>query len=204
MQPALLPNYKILTFISVIIPTILLLSPRHGCRRKFSLTRYCQIHTTSTEETWTVQLRQKNKKCHCGGALVAVSSTYCSKHRLDLETDLEIVWTQMRLVGHKLYLGCVYVPTWSDVNTWSELDKSIELVYNAMNPDWECVLLCGNFNHRDIEWTLANNTIGLMPHSWTNPQSELCLEMSEYGLVQCNEDPTYNKHILDLNCVHDG
>ena len=33
----------------------------------------------------------KNKKCHGGGALIAVSSTYCSIRRLDLETDWEIL-----------------------------------------------------------------------------------------------------------------
>ena len=75
-----------------------------------------------------------------------MSSTYCSKRRLDLETDLEILWTQTRLAGHNPYLGCVYVPTWLDVDTGSELDKSLELVYNAMNPDCDCVLLCGDFN----------------------------------------------------------
>ena len=42
----------------------------------------------------------KNKKCHGGGALVAVSSTYCPKRWLDLETDWEILWTQTRLAGH--------------------------------------------------------------------------------------------------------
>ena len=146
----------------------------------------------------------KNKMCHDGGALVAMSSTYCSKHRLDQETDLEILWTQTRLAGHNLYLGCVYVPTWSDVDTWSELDKSPELVYNAMNPDCNYVLLCDDFNRQDIEWTPANNTIGLMPHSWTTPQSELCVEMCEYGLVQCSKDPTCSEHILDLVCVHAG
>ena len=31
----------------------------------------------------------KRKKCHGGGALVVVSSTYCSKNRLDLETGLK-------------------------------------------------------------------------------------------------------------------
>ena len=102
--------------------------------------RYCQIHT-STEETGRVQLWQKNKKCHDGGALVAVSSTYFSKRRLDLETDLGIVWTQMRLAGYNLYLGWVYILTWLDVDTWSELDKSLELVYNAVNPDWDCVVI---------------------------------------------------------------
>ena len=74
-----------------------------------------------------------------------------------------------------------------------------------MNPDCDCFLLCGDFNHRDIEWTQANNTIGLMPYSWTNPQSKMCLEMlCEYCLLQCNEDPTCNEHILDLVCVHGG
>ena len=68
-----------------------------------------------------------------------------------------------------------------------------------------CVLLRGDFSRRDIEWTPANNTIGLMHHSWTNPQSELCVDMlCEYGLVQCNEDPTCNEHTLDLVCVHGG
>ena len=76
-----------------------------------------------------------------------------------------------------------------------------------MNPDCICVILCGDFNHRDVEWTQANNIIGLMPHSWTNPQSELCVcvEMfCEYGLLQCNEDHTCNEHTLDLVCVHGG
>ena len=81
---------------------------------------------------------------------------------MDLETDLEILWTQTRLRGHNLYLGLF---TWSDVDTWSELDKSLELVYNAMNPDCDCVQLYGDFNRRYIEWTPVNNTIGLMPHS---------------------------------------
>ena len=33
----------------------------------------------------------KNKKCHGGGDLVAVSSMYCSKRWLDLEIDLEVL-----------------------------------------------------------------------------------------------------------------
>ena len=64
----------------------------------------------------------KSKKCHGGGDLVAVNRTYCSKRRLGLETNLEILWTQTRLTG-------VYFPTWSDVDTWSELDKSLELLF---------------------------------------------------------------------------
>ena len=64
----------------------------------------------------------KSKKCHGGGELVAVNRTYCSKHRLGLETNLEILWTQTRLTG-------VYFPTWSDVDTWSKLDKSLELLF---------------------------------------------------------------------------
>ena len=107
--------------------------------------------------------------------------------------------------GHNLYLGCVYVPTWSDVDPWSELDKSLKLIYNGMNPDCDCVLMCCDLNRRDIDCTPANYTISLMPHSWTNPQSELCVEMlCEYGLVQCNEDPTCNEQILDLVCVRGG
>ena len=44
-----------------------------------------------------------------------------------------------------------------------------------------------------------------MPHSWTNPQSELCVEiLYEYFLMQCNEDPTCNKHTMGLVCVHGG
>ena len=36
-------------------------------------------------------------------------------------------------------------------------------------------------------------------------QSPIRAEMlCEYGLVQCNEDPTCNEHTLDLVCVHDG
>ena len=73
--------------------------------------------------------------------LEPIRAVYCSKRRFDLETDLEILWTQTRLEGHILYLGCVYVPTWSDVDTWSELDKSLYLIYNAMNNDCDCVLL---------------------------------------------------------------
>ena len=112
----------------------------------------------------------------------------CVLFRLDLETDLEILWT--RLKGHNLYLGCVFVHTWSDVDIWSELVKSLELDDYAMDPDCDCVLLCGDFNRRDIEWTLANNTIGLMPHSCLNPQSELCVKMLCEYLVQCNVDHT--------------
>ena len=68
-----------------------------------------------------------------------------------------------------------------------------------------CVAISIADNLRDIEWTPANNTIGLIPHSWTNPQSELCVEMlCEYDLVQCNEDPTCNEHILGLICAHAG
>ena len=62
-----------------------------------------------------------------------------------------------------------------------------------------------DFNRRDIEWTPANNTIMLMLHSWTNPQSKLWVEMlCEYGLVQCNKDRTRNEHILDHVCLQGG
>ena len=80
-----------------------------------------------------------------------MSSTYYSKRRLNLETDLEIVWTQTRLTVHSVYFGYVSVLTCWDVNTWLELDKSLELAYSVMNPDVDCVLLCGDYNRKNIE-----------------------------------------------------
>ena len=139
---------------------------------------------------------QKNKKYHGGGALIAVTNV--RKSSLGLETDLEALLTQTRLTGYSLYLGCVYVQTRSDVDTWSELDKSLELVYNVMNHDCDCVLLSGDLNRPYIEWTPAIQTMHMNNErstycpqfQWTNPQYELCVGMCEYSLVQCNEDHT--------------
>ena len=115
---------------------ILLLSLRHDCGKTFSTTRYCQIHTTSTEETETVQLWQKKKTCHGGGALVAVSSTYCSKRRLDLETDLEIVWTLTRLMynyrkaGFTVLRHLLHSSPWSLLTDTNGIDEGFDLFYD--------------------------------------------------------------------------
>ena len=65
-----------------------------------------------------------------GGVMVAVKSLYNSKRRLDLETNIEIIWVQIELSDNvSAFVGTVYIP-YPDQRFTELLETSLNMVTN--------------------------------------------------------------------------
>ncbi|CAC5403609.1 unnamed protein product [Mytilus coruscus] len=54
---------------------------------------------------------RKDRNCSGGGVLVAIKDTYITTAVPELQTDCEIVWCKLELIGHKaIYLSSYYNP----------------------------------------------------------------------------------------------
>ena len=68
----------------------------------------------------------------------------------DLDTDCEILWAQVNLVGAKsLYLGAFYRPPNSDFSTIDNLNQSLSRLTHRTNGN---IWLGGDFNALHIDW----------------------------------------------------
>jgi hypothetical protein len=134
---------------------------------------------------------RKNRNCGGGGVLIAVKDIFIVTSVLELQTDCEIVWCKLELVGHKtVYLSCFYNPKTSNENGYLEFERSINRADTITNafiitagdfnlPGWETKSLKANTQHVNIH------------HKFTDI-------LDDHGLVQMVEEPTRESNTLDL------
>ena len=129
-----------------------------------------------------------------GGVLVAFKSDLVGTHRMDLDTDCEVVWVQIQLVGCKsLLVGAFYRPPDKRENQYlNELQTSLSRIKGKHNDN---IWIGGDFNLGDIQWDSQN----VRP----NPQvTKVCHQMidlaNDHNLQQIVTDPTRQSNILDL------
>ncbi|XP_046397077.1 uncharacterized protein LOC124163976 [Ischnura elegans] len=97
-------------------------------------------------------IHRKDRLSRGGGVLVAINNKFPSKRRLDLETECEIVWTEVSLPSNKhskpikTYVGCCYRPPASDL---SVLERCLDSVMSVITPG--PIILFGDFN-LSIHW----------------------------------------------------
>ena len=81
-----------------------------------------------------------------GGVLIAVTNDLISSVVTDLDTDCEILWVQIDLIGTKsLHIGSFYRPPNSDMTALDNLNLSLEPNGN--------IWLGGDFNAPNIDWS---------------------------------------------------
>ena len=87
-----------------------------------------------------------------GGVLLAVKKGIRCQRCLDLETDCKILWCEFQdNPGLSYFVGVFYQPPDTDLNYLTELTNLLEKL-----PPLCKILLLGDFNLPNIEWTLVS------------------------------------------------
>ena len=83
--------------------------------------------------------------------MTAVTNYLISSVVTDLETDCEILWVQINLIGTKsLHIGSFYRPPNSDMTALDNLNLSLERLTHRTNGN---IWLGGDFNAPHIDWS---------------------------------------------------
>lgn len=143
---------------------------------------------------FTAVRKDRNTNTGHGGVLVATRNDIISVHQTELDTECEIVWVELQLMGcKKLVIGAFYRPP---NKTDSKYLDQLKLSLNRINITQDTMIcLGGDFNLGDINW--LNNSV--VPGARFKAQSETLIEISEqFDLEQLVLEPTREKKILDL------
>jgi exonuclease III len=139
------------------------------------------------------RLWRNDRSSSGGGVLIAVKDTYISTEVPELETECEIKWVKIEIVGRKdLYLCSYYLPKTSDTDG---LDKFADSIERARNINNSIILIGGDFNMPGWDWKkkiLKQNT------NHPNQHYKLLDILDDNGLVQLVEKPTRKQNTLDL------
>ena len=110
----------------------------------------------------------------------------------ELETNCEILWTKINLVGvNTLLVGAFYRPHMKDRQAIKELKLSLQRLNRSNATVW----LAGDFNAPHIDWSIPGVVHG-SPYSTAH--EELLGVTQDHGLEQVVLKPTRGKNTLDL------
>ncbi|XP_072048268.1 uncharacterized protein [Amphiura filiformis] len=128
-----------------------------------------------------------------GGVFIAYKTDLVVAHRVDLDSDTEILWIQLELFGSKpVLIGAYYRHPSSKGEVLEQLDVSLSKIDSSKCPN---VWLAGDFNLAGIDWE-TQSTLPLCP------KPGLCRQLisiaNDYGLEQVVRKPTRRNNILDL------
>ena len=122
------------------------------------------INTTVTDNQIFPQnykLYRKDRNMQGGGVFIAISNDILSTPVTELQTDCEIIWAKISLVGRKdMYIASYYNPKTSNEGSLDELGRSLERA-NTMNN--ACIMVGGDFNHEQpiTFHSHPSNTLGI-------------------------------------------
>ena len=121
-----------------------------------------------------------------------IKSSFQSHPKPEYNTDAEILWVQLNLIGSKsVLIGAYYKPHELDQASFLELDKSLNLVKKSNSQIW----LLGDFNLPKIDWQLQTPTLDCEYQTFYSD----CLQtFSDCLLEQMVTSPTRGQNILDL------
>ncbi|CAC5364657.1 unnamed protein product [Mytilus coruscus] len=128
-----------------------------------------------------------------GGVLIAVKDTFMTSSVPELQTDCEIVWCKMEIVGHKtVYLSSYYNPKTSNEKGYNEYGISIERASKIRNA---FIISAGDFNLPFWDWT--NKEIKMHTQCATNHEQFGDI-LDDNGMAQLINKPTRRPNTLDL------
>ncbi|KAH0816060.1 hypothetical protein GEV33_006731 [Tenebrio molitor] len=96
-----------------------------------------------------------------GGVMLAVSSKYESLQLTNVNKEVEEIWVKIITGKRDLILCCVYLLPKSDLSKFSSHIVSLQNICNN-HPDSDIIVL-GDFNLPNIEWTRQEDLSGLVP-----------------------------------------
>ena len=129
-----------------------------------------------------------------GGVLIAVTNDLISSVVTDLDTDCEILWVQIDLIGTKsLHIGSFYRPPNSDMTALDNLNLSLERLTHRTNGN---IWLGGDFNAPNIDW--SSMKVSPMAGGRRQEQQRLIDISLDHNIEQTIDKPTRGGNILDL------
>ena len=129
------------------------------------------------------QVERRDRQTRDGGVFIAVRNDLVSTREMEYETDCELLWVKVDIVGSKtLHIGAFYRPNISDDTSLPELQKSISRIPSSHN-----IVLGGDLNLPDIDW----HSCAVKTGSKFTSHHELLLDISaSAGLTQHVTDIT--------------
>ena len=203
------------------MPNFLLARARRGFNSHFdALSSFHEFDIVSLTETWlhdgifdeeilsnssySIFRRDRDSstshKKDGGGVLMAIGPKYPTIRRRDLETNIELLWVQIRLdKTRSAFLGTVYLPPDCKPSVVADLEESLEKVLRVAKPD-DSIILFGDFNMADARWKSKSDKYAVCQNI-----SSVSLKTSNFidcinncELRQHNTLPTCNDKPLDL------
>ena len=135
--------------------------------------------------SYTIFRRDRDR--HGGGVMLLVHNIIPATRCFDLESDCEILWTELRMQSTSILFGVYYRPPRTDQRYIAQLHHSLACI-----PESYPIVLCGDFNIAHIDWE------NICPTSHCTLASVLCDLANDFSLQQLVSDSTRRGNVLDL------
>ena len=136
---------------------------------------------------------RKDRNLGGGGVIIAIKNELLTSAVPEFETDCEIVWCKLNLVGHRaIYLSCFYNPKTSNEEGYLNYYKSMERACRVNNA---VILSAGDFNLPGINWESNDVKKGTQ---YVGIHNKFLDTINDLGLTQIVVMPTRGNNTLDL------
>ncbi|XP_053686304.1 uncharacterized protein LOC128735845 [Sabethes cyaneus] len=150
-----------------------------------------------------------SSKSRGGGVLIAVSTRLsASSDPSPICNTLEQIWIRVKLPGHTMSVGVIYLPPdrKGDLNSIEDHISSIEAVYSDLSLS-VFTLLFGDYNQSGLVWNFPGHAPPAVDSLRSNI-SVACAALldgfSLHGLTQINTAVNRNSRLLDLVLVNES
>lgn len=145
------------------------------------------------------QMVGKESKLIGGGVLIAVSRKLQSNRLMQYESECEDIWVSVSVdiegVSKKLHICAVYIPSPPKFDT---VKRFLDNTCNVINLVGDVVVM-GDMNLGDIEWTNALDGWHTLPSNYHNAMENALIDfMHINNLRQYNNIRNQNDRILDI------
>ena len=150
-------------------------------------------------DSYKIYRKDRDNNGRGGGVFQAIKNDLIITHHTDWDSGCEIVWSQCQLAGVRnvksIYFGSYYRPNKSDLVSVEELNVSLLKMGTTLHKN--NVILAGDFNAPDVDWTSPLDSDKL-----TFASKKLLEVFDDHDLNQFVKEPTRrqgdSQHILDL------
>ena len=135
-------------------------------------------------EGYTVFRKDRVDGQNGGGVFQAIKGDIIATHRVDVNTDCKIIWSQCQMAGRRpksLLLAFFYRPPAHDGKSLDELNA----------PLLKVAIVAGDFNVPNISWDNLEASANLSSSSSSSSSSKKLIELTQkYNLMQFVKEPT--------------
>jgi hypothetical protein len=139
------------------------------------------------------KIYRRDRKDGYGGVLIAVTHDLISSRVDELESDAEMLWVRINIVGSKtLYVSAFYRPQEQDQVSHESFKSSLSRIVGYPNAH---VWIAGDLNFPGIDWSSKT----LKPSCrYPALHQDLIDSLDDYGFHQLVSEPTRGQNTLDL------